>query len=156
DGKAITAFDLATHSAGFSGLPPALLARGLDNPYSGYGATELLAWIADYQLPRAIGESFEYSNVGTALLAQAISAVSGQPYATLLQTQYLDPLGMTETRLATTPGAIPGMATGHDAAGEAVAHWDMDVFAPVGALVTSSTDLAKFIAAASGAVSTPL
>src|SRR5690606_18975661 len=33
---------------------------------------------------------------------------------------------------------------------------DMDVFAPVGALVTSAADLAKFIAAASGAVSTPL
>ncbi|MHA6689180.1 serine hydrolase [Devosia sp. A449] len=156
DGKAITAFDLATHSAGFSGLPEALLAKGLDNPYSGYGADELMAWIADYQLPRGIGEAFEYSNVGTALLAQAITEVSGQPYAALLQSQILDPLGMTETRLATAPGTIPGMATGHDAAGEPVSNWDMDVFAPVGALVTSTADLAKFIAAASGAVSTPL
>jgi len=156
DGKAITAFDLATHSAGFSGLPETLLARGLANPYSGYGADELMAWIARYELPRSIGESFEYSNVGTALLAQAIEHVSGQPYATLLQEQILDPLEMTETRLATTPGAIPGMATGHDAAGQPVPHWDMDAFAPVGALVTNTTDLAKFIAAASGAVESPL
>lgn len=156
DGKAITAFDLATHSAGFSGLPDALLAEGLENPYSGYGADALMAWIAEYQLPRAIGAQFEYSNVGTALLAQAIEHVSGQPYAALLQTQIFDPLGMSQSRLATTPGAIAGMAQGHDAAGEPASNWDFDAFAPAGALVTSTADLARFIAAASGAVDSPL
>lgn len=156
DGKTITAFNLATHTAGFSGLPEALLANGLDNPYSGYGAADLMAWIAEYELPRAIGARFEYSNVGTALLAQAIEHVSGQPYAALLQQQILDPLGMSETGLATMPEPIPGIATGHDAAGEPVSHWDFDAFAPVGGLVTSSADLAKFIAAASGTVDSPL
>jgi len=156
DGKVITAFDLSTHSAGFSGLPEALLAGGIANPYSGYGAEALLAWIAEYELKRGIGEQFEYSNVGTALLALAIEHVGGKPYAELLQEQILDPLGMTETRLATAPGAIARMATGHDAAGEAVSHWDFDVFAPAGALVTNTADLAKFIAAASGKVESPL
>lgn len=156
DGKAITAFDLATHSAGFSGLPEALIARGAANPYSGYGADELMAWIAEYELPRAIGEKFEYSNVGIALLAQAIEHVSGKPYAELLQQQILDPLGMTETRLATAPGAIAGMAQGHDAGGEPVPNWDFDAFAPVGGLVSNTADLTKFIAAASGVVDSPL
>ncbi|MCR6671173.1 serine hydrolase [Devosia ginsengisoli] len=156
DGKVITAFDLATHSAGFSGLPEALIAKGAANPYSGYGADELMAWIASYELPRAIGTQFEYSNVGIALLAQAIEHVSGKPYAELLQEQIFDPLGMTETSLATAPGTIAGMAQGHDAAGEPVPNWDMEAFAPVGALVTNTTDLAKFIAAASGAVESPL
>ena len=156
DGKAITAFDLATHTAGFSGLPDAVITKGAANPYSGYGADELMAWIADYELPRAIGDKFEYSNVGTALLAQAIEHVSGQPYADLLQQQVLDPLGMTETRLALTPEPIAGIATGHDPAGEAVAHWDLEAFAPAGAIVTSAADLSKFIAAASGAVENPL
>lgn len=155
-GKPITAFDLSTHTAGFSGLPQALLAKGLDNPYSGYRADELMAWIAQYELPRDTGQQFEYSNVGIALLAQAIEHVGGKPYAQLLQEWVLDPLDMTETRLATRQGMIEGMATGHDGAGEPAGHWDMDAFAPVGAVVSSSTDLAKFIAAASGAVNTPL
>ena len=154
-GKAITAFDLATHSAGFSGLPEALMAAP-DNPYSGYGADALLAWVADYRLPRDIGEKFEYSNVGAALLGQAMAHVTGLSYAELLQQRILAPLGMDETRLATAPEEIEGMAQGHDASGEPVGNWDLDVFAPAGALVTNAADLAKFIAAASGAVSTPL
>ncbi|MGB3335991.1 MAG: serine hydrolase [Devosia sp.] len=156
DGKAITAFDLATHTSGFSGLPETLTAKGAANPYSGYGADELMAWIAEYELSRGIGDKFEYSNVGIALLAQAIEHVSGKPYAELLQKQILDPLGMTETRLALAAEPITGIASGHDASGEPVPHWDFDVFAPVGALVTNAADLAKFIAAASGAVDSPL
>lgn len=156
NGRAITAFDLATHHAGFSGLPEPLLADELGNPYSGYDAEALLAWIAAYRPPRASGESFEYSNVGIALLAQAIEQVSGKDYAGLLEEQILAPLRMDDTRLALAPGPIENLAQGHDAAAEAVPHWDMDAFAPAGALVTSSADLAKFVAAASGAASTPL
>lgn len=150
--RAITAFDLATHSAGLSGLPEDLQARGLDNPYSGYGAEGIFAWLASYDLPRPIGESFDYSNVGTALLAQAIEHVSGVDFADLLQRNILDPLGMTETSLALTGQPLPERASGHDAAGEIVPHWDFDAFAPAGGLLTSAADLAKFIAAASGAV----
>src|SRR5690606_11839226 len=122
--RAITAFDLATHSAGLSGLPDDLAANGLENPYSGYGAEGLLAWLADYDLPRPIGERFEYSNAGTALLAQAIEQVSGEPYADLLQRNILDPLDMDETSLALTGTERPDMAQGHDAAREIVPYWD--------------------------------
>lgn len=150
EGQAITAFDLATHSAGLSGLPDDLLSRGLGNPYSGYGAEGLLAWLAQYDLPRPIGESFEYSNAGTALLGLAITH-SGQPYADLLDETILSPLGMTETSLALTGGPEIAMAQGHDGARTPVPAWDFDVFAPAGGLRTTAADLAKFIAAASGA-----
>lgn len=151
DGRAITAFDLATHSSGLSGLPDDLLARGMANPYSGYGADGLLAWLADYGLDRPIGEKFDYSNAGIALLGLAIEHVTGRSYAELVQGDILDPLGMTETSLALTGGPDIAMAQGHDAARTPVPHWDFDAFAPVGALRSTTTDLAKFIAAASGA-----
>ena len=157
DGKAITAFDLATHSASFSGLPEALLAAGIDNPYSGYGAGELLAWLATYELPRPIGESFEYSNIGTALLGLAIENVSGTGFADLVAGTILAPLGMDETSLELTGTPLPNaMASGHNTAREPTPNWDFDVFAPAGALLTSSTDLVKFIAAASGQAETDL
>lgn len=154
--RQITAFDLATHASGLPPLPQDMLERALDNPYSGYDAEPLMAWLATYELTRPVGEEFEYSNAGTALLAQAIEHVSGQPYAELLQSQILDPLEMNETHLALTGADTPDMATGHDAEGNALAHWDFDAFAPAGGLLTTTSDLAKFIAAASGRVQTPL
>lgn len=154
--RQITAFDLATHSSGLPSLPQDMVELGPDNPYSGYGAEPLMAWLATYELTRPVGEAFEYSNAGTALLAQAIEHVSGEPYAELLQSRILDPLGMTETRLALTGTERPDMPMGHDAAGEAVPHWDFDAFAPAGGLLTTTSDLAKFVAAASGQVETPL
>ncbi len=157
EAKAITAFDLATHSASLSGLPPDLLAAGLGNPYSGYGVEGLRDWLADYQLPRPIGESFEYNNAGTALIGLALEEVSGTDYATLLSERILDPLGMDETILALTGTDLPdGLATGHNNAREAVPNWDFDVFAPAGALLTTSADLITFIAAASGQSPTEL
>ncbi|MHA6299447.1 serine hydrolase [Devosia sp. CAU 1758] len=156
DGRPITAFDLATHSSALPALPEDMLARGLDNPYSGYGSDELFDWLADYELTRPIGEQFEYSNAGIALLAQAIEQVSGRSYAELLEAEILAPLRMTETSLAMTGTQTPDMAIGHDASGSPVGHWDFETFAPVGGLLTTTSDLAKFIAAASGAVETPL
>lgn len=152
-GKAITAFDLATHS---SGLPPGLAAADIANPYAGYGADELFTFLAEYQLPRDIGTQFEYSNVGVALLVQAIEHVTGSDYASLLEERIFSPLGMTETALTTTPELAERLATGHDAARNPVGGWDFEAFAGAGALRSTTADLSKFIAAASGTVSSPL
>lgn len=156
EGRPITAFDLATHSAALPSLPEEMLARGPENPYSGYGSDELLDWLAEYELTRPVGEQFEYSNAGIALLAQAIEHVTGQSYAELLAEQILEPLEMTQTSLALTGTETPDMAIGHDSAGVPVGYWDWDAFAPVGGLLSTTTDLAKFVAAASGTVETPL
>lgn len=156
-GRAITAFDLATHSAALSGLPPELLAGGLDNPYSGYGIEGLQAWLASYELPRPIGEAFEYNNAGTTLLGLAVANVSGADFSQVIEDQILTPLDMTETSLALTGTPLPdAMASGHNTAREPTANWDFDTFAPAGALLTSSADLIKFIAAASGETGTEL
>lgn len=156
EGKAITAFDLSTHSSGLPSLPEDLMARDKANPYSGYGEDELMAWLAEYELTRPVGAEFEYSNAGIALLAQAIEHVSGAPYAELLETEILDPLDMGETSLALTGTERPDMAVGHDATGAPVPYWDWDAFAPAGGLLSTASDLAKFVAAASGAAETPL
>ncbi|MBE7732683.1 serine hydrolase [Devosia faecipullorum] len=154
--RPITAFDLATHRAGFSGLPEDVLAADLNNLYSGYNAEQLRAWLATYVPARPSGEGFEYSNIGTAILGLAIEEVSGLSYADLVKEAILTPLGMDETSLALTGTARPEMAMGHDGAREPASNWDFEVFAPAGALLTNSADLIKFIGAASGASPTPL
>ncbi|HWD14248.1 serine hydrolase [Pseudochrobactrum sp. sp1633] len=156
EGRAITAFDLSTHSSGLSGLPDDLMAAGLKNPYTGYGRQAFLDWLAGVRITRPIGQTFEYSIAGTALLALAITHVDGRSYAQMLQEVILDPLGMQQTSLALTGTVRPDMATGHDLSGAPVSHWDFDVFAPAGALITSASDLTKFMTAASGQMETPL
>lgn len=155
-GRQITAFDLVTHSSGLPSVPPGLGADNPANPYAGYGAQPLAAFLRSYQLPRDIGSEFEYSNIGLALVAQAIEQVSGKSYASLLEERIFTPLGMTETALTTTPDLKERLAIGHDAARNPVSNWDLDVFAGAGALRSSVADVSKFIAAASGAVPSPL
>lgn len=45
------------------------------------------------------GERFEYSNTGYLLLSQVVARISGVPFATFLQREFFDPLGMSHTRL---------------------------------------------------------
>ncbi len=92
-GKQITAFDLVTHSSGLPSVPPDLGASNPANPYAGYGAAQLRTFLQSYQLQRDIGAEFEYSNIGLALVAQAIEQVSGKSYASLLAERILPPSG---------------------------------------------------------------
>ena len=155
-GRQITAFDLVTHSSGLPPVPPDLGAGYPGNPYAGYGPEPLRAFLQSYQLPRDIGTEFEYSNIGLALVAQAIEHVTGRSYASLLEERIFTPLGMTETALTTTPELKTRLASGHDAARNPVSNWDLEVFAGAGALRSTVADVSKFIAAASGAVPSPL
>lgn len=154
EGKSISVFDLATHYSGLPSVPAELASGDLDNPYADYDAAKFYAFLASYTLTRAPGTEFEYSNIGTSLLGQAISHVVGKPYADLVSERILTPLNMTETSI--TVDDFFAFAGGHNADRQPVSHWDLDVFAPAGAYRSTATDMAKFVAAASGQVSTPL
>lgn len=154
--KAITLFDLATHSSGLPSVPPELAFADAANPYRHYNAALLYGFLAAYPLPRAPGTEYEYSNIGTSLLGEAVSHVTGIAYGELVQQRILDPLGMTETMLVVPDAMAARFATGHDQAGQPVSHWDFDVFAPAGGWRSTVADLAKFAAAASGQVESPL
>ncbi len=156
EGDAITILDLATHHSGLTGLPPQIAERGLENPYAGSTAEDLFAWLAETELNRPVGDSFEYSNAGLALLGQALERVTGTPYAELVETRIFTPLGMEDSSIGADPAQADQLATGHDAARQPVGNWDMDAFNPAGGLRSTAADLAKFAAAASGATETPL
>ncbi len=156
DGDTITIFDLATHHSGLTGLPPEVIEAGINNPYAGTTAEELMAWLAETELNRPVGESFEYSNPGLALLGQVLEQVTGSAYAELVETRIFEPLGMDGSSIGADPTQAERLATGHNAAGEPVGNWDLDAFSPAGGLRSTAADLAKFAAAASGAAETPL
>ncbi len=153
-GRQITLFDLATHSAGLPAIPPDLGFLDPANPYRDYGAEQLLAFLANYRLPREPGSQFEYSNAGAALLGLALAHAGGKPYPDLVAERVLEPLGMSDTGFA--PVDPQRLATGHDRAGKPVPHWQFDVFAPAGAYCSTAADLVRFLEAASEVTPTSL
>jgi CubicO group peptidase (beta-lactamase class C family) len=155
-GQEMTLFDLATHSAGLPAVPPEMIFADPSNPYRAYTADMLFTSLTSYELKAAPGTHFSYSNIGAALLGLAIAHVEGQPFDMLVAERILAPLGMSETYLGVPKAAGTRFATAHNATGEPVSHWDFGVFSPAGGYRSTVSDMAKFAAAASRQVETPL
>ncbi|QYF73704.1 serine hydrolase [Cryobacterium sp. PAMC25264] len=87
----------------------------------------------------------DYSNLGVALLGQALAAAAGTDYPELLQTRILEPLGMTGTSIAVTADALPaGARTGYTVAGRPAAAWTMGAYAPAGAIRSTLADMTLY------------
>jgi CubicO group peptidase (beta-lactamase class C family) len=139
--------DLATH---YSGLPrtstkPQDVARSLlvslnaGNPYP-YDVDDLIG-----QAKADAGGRGEpaYSNVGGALLGQALARKAGMSYSELLSERLLQPLEMQETRVPTT--ADDAAPDGYSSGGRKEAPWIQDGYAPAGGIVSSAGDLALLL-----------
>lgn len=142
---------VAAHAAGVPRLPvdPRFLARGTwatlrgRNPYAGIDGPALLAAAA--RTPVAADPRPEYSNLGAALVGQALAARAGVPYGALLRDRVTGPLGMTRT---TVPdGSDGGLVPGTSRSGRRQEPWVMDGFAPAGAVRSTAGDLARLVAA---------
>jgi CubicO group peptidase (beta-lactamase class C family) len=85
----------------------------------------------------------EYSNLGGALLGQALARKAGKSYPQLLRERLLEPLQMQETSVPTSEaGAAP---EGYSSGGRKEAPWIQDGYAPAGGVVSSSGDLALLL-----------
>nr|WP_255426613.1 serine hydrolase domain-containing protein [Pseudonocardia sp. C8] len=88
-----------------------------------------------------------YSNLGTAVLGQALAVRAGTPYEELVRQLVTGPLGMTAT---TIPDGVapPGATAGHDTAGRVQEPWIGAANAPAGSGVFSTvTDLVRYTGA---------
>ena len=94
------------------------------------------------------GLAYEYSNFGFAMLGRIVARVSGQPYATYLKANILDPLGMTSTTLEAAQVPANRLAHGY--------RWEDDkwkeepplpdgAFGAMGGILTSIDDLARWV-----------
>jgi len=123
--------ELATHTAGLPRLPLAFMRRrGLTNltdPYEGSTVEELLADLARVR-PRR--RRMRYSNLGGALLGQALAARAGAPYEALVHDRVLAPLGVEEVWARDAPEVTQP----HDRRGRPVPPWSLGAYAPAGCL----------------------
>ena len=144
-GATITLRHLASHT---SGLP-----RGIPGPVQsveGRYALEpqlLYDHLARIKLVSDPGDTVLYSNLGYGLLGHVLERAAGKPFNQLLQEMLCEPLALRSTAIH-LPGHFQ-LATGYDNSRFRLAegHSYRKRLAPSGGLITSASDLAKFLAA---------
>ncbi|QHC65289.1 serine hydrolase [Rathayibacter sp. VKM Ac-2759] len=142
--------ELASHRSGLPRLSSDLrdtavtvLAqlRGAD-PYATFSAEDALRHAA--AAPLGDGE-VAYSNLGAAVLGQAVARAEGVEYADLLRDRVFSPLGMHASSVPTTADALaPGAPTGYSETGRAVDAWTLEGYAPAGGVRSTAADMARY------------
>ncbi len=143
-GREITLADLATHR---SGLPafPANFDPSAPDPFARYDRAKLFAFLNAYELPRAPGAGYEYSNAGYGLLGLLLAERAGTTYAALAHARVFAPLRMTATSAGPANGAR--LIAGYDETGRRVSPWRFDVLAGAGSITSTAGDLLAYAGA---------
>ncbi|WP_431728830.1 serine hydrolase domain-containing protein [Verrucosispora sp. TAA-831] len=159
DGPAreVTLAELASHRSGLPRLDlgsvgawvrmlRANVAAG--NPYAGLDTDRVRA-AADAHAPGDGRGSVGYSNLGSAVLGQALAAEAGLGFPALVDRELLTPLGLTATVHAADPGALPaGHAQGTRGNGRVADPWTGTGYASAGiGYWSTAEDLARLVAA---------
>lgn len=151
DGRPVRLRDLATHTAGLPSVPetPRFSWSRLEDPYNPYkplSRGDLALWLSGYRLPMPPGKRFSYSNVGMAVLGEALSAAAGQPYERLLKRVTTEPFGLRDTTLHPTAEQRTRKAAGH-ARGRSVPDWEAPAMLPAFGLYSTVDDLLRWLSA---------
>jgi CubicO group peptidase (beta-lactamase class C family)/ketosteroid isomerase-like protein len=157
DGRAITLVGLSTHRSGLPRMPSNFAPADPADPFADYDARRLYAFLASYQLPRAPGDSAEYSNVGVGLLGHALARRAGAAtWGALVEHRITGPLGMRESWVDVPAAARARVAAGHDLGMDTVPAWHLDALAGAGALRSTAADMLTYLAAQLDTVRGPL
>jgi CubicO group peptidase (beta-lactamase class C family) len=147
----ITLVQLATMSSGLAREPkgPPDHSRG---PVSGWTEKVLVS------LPQTVyqyepGTQYLYSNIGYATLGVALERAAGKPFTQYVQERIVAPLGMTHTAFELTPSMRQHVARGYSRTRDGTVDWSAaerelegrGYRVPNGALMSTVTDLARFI-----------
>lgn len=155
EGREITLRDLALHRSALPTTPTDL--GNVDRRSAGvsYTVEDAYAFLSDYELPRAPGSRFEYSNFGYGLLGHVLGRAAGSSYRELVSARILAPLGMEQTAFDAAE-AGDWMTTGHRRGDPVRYRTDLEIFDGSGGLRSTATDLLKYMAALVGEPRTDL
>lgn len=144
---AITIRQLLSHTSGYSTM------QGNDRHLDEAGGADELAREVERSAQttpaNAPGTVFAYSNANYRILGRVIEAVSGTDYASYINRQILEPLGMTNS-FVSDGQTYPQMAAGHTPWFLTKRPFDPGVThrvnAPAGGVIASANDLALYLA----------
>lgn len=152
DGLRPTLAQLAQHRSGLPPLPANLDYRARpDNPYLGYGADELYAFLDVAELMYPPGAAYAYSNLGAGLLGHLLARKLELPYEQAVTTRVLEPLALAHTWITVPEAARARLVPGATASGSPTPGWDFDVLAGAGAWRSTARDMVALVQAAAAA-----
>ena len=134
---------LASHA---SGLPRTL------NPEPG-SVADLFSAVQNTTALSDPGTAYLYSNLGFAVLGNALAQMAGMPYEQYISTYILQPLGMNDSMFVPDTAHAAQLATGYTAIratadglrDRPVAAAQRGVFDPGGGLLSSADDMARYL-----------
>lgn len=158
DASPITFRHMASHTAGIIREPR--LKGAASGPISKW-EDKVLASIPNTYYKSLPGKQYSYSNIGFGMLGLAVSRAAGEPFMDLVRKNIFEPLGMTSTFFILTTEHAPHLAMGYvrrkdgtvDADPPAREHSGRGYKVPNGGIYSTVGDLAKFVAAMTGASS---
>jgi CubicO group peptidase (beta-lactamase class C family) len=143
----VTLHELVTHTAGYANFGVVTLRRGA---WSAPLGRNFLRTNAQQMTQELRGQnlgtrgSYQYSSLGAATAGQAVAAAAGMSYSDLMRTRLFEPLGMSHTAIQSDQALV---AAGKSQTGLPVEPWTFDAYAPAGAAVSTTADLAKLATA---------
>ena len=136
---ATTIGQLAVHRSGLPALPSNLFPRSVDDPYVAYDSSALLKYLAHAELDAKKIDAYQYSDLGVALIGEAIARVYKSDYRTRLASDVLTPLGLSGSGF----GAVPKLLDGYRD-GRPVEHWQYQALQPASGMRSTLSDLIRF------------
>ena len=151
----ITLTHLATHTSGLPAWWSNLNPTEGDNPFARYTTELMYEFLASYELTRAPGAAYEYSNYGMGLLGQLLGRLAGASYSTLVVTRIADELGLPDTRIDLSPNQQARLARGYSGV-LPIPPLEMGALEGAGAWRSTAKDMLTFLAANRGWLATRL
>lgn len=147
--QVIQLIHLATHTSSLPRLADDLFSTkgfNMQNPYEHYSPELLYAFLGRYQLPRAIGSQYEYSNLAAGLLGHLLGKAAKSNIDDLYQTKIFGPLKMTNSFTHSTKIGS-NFAVPHNG-GTVVSMWDFqDNNVGAGGIKSSLGDMLNYLVA---------
>lgn len=135
---------LSAHTSGLPRLPGNFAPEDMSDPYANYTADAMYDFLSGYQIPRAPGSEYEYSNLAVGLLGELLATRASTPYGTLLADRIVEPLGLAGTYVPEGSAVDERMAQGH-ANGEVVSYWRMGALQGAGEVRSTVEDMMRFL-----------
>jgi CubicO group peptidase (beta-lactamase class C family) len=149
-GSEITLAQLAAHSSGLprmpAGVPPIALGRRHQERLRSSTPDDLFAALPVTKMRHPPGARYHYSNLGAALLGQALARRVETTWEELVSTLVCEPLGLAATN-ADIPSERDAGLRGRSWFGRQAAPWDFPALAPAGVLRSTARDLLSFLRA---------
>jgi CubicO group peptidase (beta-lactamase class C family) len=143
----ITFLNLANHTSGLPRLPENLTRSSDNNPYKNYNNELLNEYLANkIKIDSSKINKINYSNLGAGLLGYTLALINNTTIQNLIQENIFSQYNMIQSK-TNVLSASSNLISGLDPNGNKINNWDWDVLFGAGGIISSVSDLQKFVIA---------